>query len=100
MIGTLLTIGDHWLHSFTVEMIRYLSGAAGVAIVYTLLRRWTAPRRIQQREATMADRRRELWLSVQTVAIFGVVNLITFFMATSGVITIAHDANAAMIAVQ
>lgn len=89
MIGTLQAIGEHWLHSFTVEMTRYLIGAAGVALVYWLLRRWTAPRRIQQREATMADRRRELWLSVQTVAIFGVVNLITFAMIAGGVITVA-----------
>jgi lathosterol oxidase len=98
--ATLLTIADHWLHSFTVEMTRYLFGAAGVAIVYTLLRRWTAPRRIQQRTATMADRKRELWLSVQTVAIFGVVNLITFAMVRNGVIKVAHGADLGMIAVQ
>jgi sterol desaturase/sphingolipid hydroxylase (fatty acid hydroxylase superfamily) len=100
VIETLQTIGDHWLHSFTVEMTRYLFGAAGVAILYWLLRRWTAPRRIQQREATLADRRRELLLSVQTVAIFGVVNLITFAMITSGVITVARNFDTGMIAIQ
>jgi sterol desaturase/sphingolipid hydroxylase (fatty acid hydroxylase superfamily) len=84
--GIAQTLGVHWLHSFTMEMERYLIGAAGVAILYWLLRRWTAPRRIQQREAMLADRRREFWLSVQTVAIFGAVNLITFAMITAGVV--------------
>ena len=100
MIGTLQTIGDHWLHSFGVEMTRYLFGAAGVAITYWLLRRWTAPRRIQTPTATLADRRRELWLSVQTVAIFGVVNLITFAMITNGVIKIARVFDPTIFAIQ
>ena len=100
MIGTLQTLGDHWLHSFTTEMVRYLFGAAGVALIYWLLRRWTAPRRIQQRTATLADRRRELWLSVQTIAIFGVVDLIAFALITYGVVKIAQGFDPAIFAVQ
>ena len=90
MIATLQTLADHWMHSFTTEMVRYLFGAAGVALLYWLLRRWTAPRRIQQRAATLADRRRELRLSVQTIAIFGVVDLLAFALITYGVVKIAH----------
>ena len=90
MTGTLQTFGGHWLHSVTIEMTRYLLGAAGVTIVYWVLRRWTAPRRIQQRRATTADRRREFLLSVQTVAIFGLVNLIAFSLIRAGVIRLEH----------
>ena len=100
MIGILQTIGAHWLHSFNIEMIRYLIGAAGVALLYWLLRRWIAPRRIQQRTATMADRRREVMLSVQTVAVFGVVDLIAFSLVAGGIIGIAHDFSPGIIAVQ
>ena len=100
MIATLQTLGNHWLHSFSTEMVRYLFGAAGVAIVYWLLRRWTAPRRIQQRAATLADRRRELRLSVQTIAIFGVVDLLAFAMIAGGVVKIAHGFDAGIFAVQ
>jgi len=90
MTNLLTTIGLHWAHSFQIEMIRYLLGAAGVALIYWLLRRWTAPRRIQQRAASFADRRREFLLSVQTVAIFGLVNLIAFAGIEAGWIRIAH----------
>ncbi|MES2097997.1 MAG: sterol desaturase family protein [Pseudomonadota bacterium] len=88
MIDTLQSFGWHWLHSFRIEMIRYLLGAAGVAIVYWLLRRWTASRRIQTRAATFADRRREFLLSVQTIAVFGVVDLIAFAAIAAGIIRI------------
>lgn len=100
VIGILQGIGGHWLHSFTIEMTRYLIGAAGIALLYWVLRRWTAPRRIQQRAATMADRRREFMLSVQTIAVFGVVDLIAFALIAGGVIAIAHDFNPALIALQ
>ena len=100
MIGTLQSISAHWLHSFEIELTRYLIGAAGIALLYWLLRRWTAPRRIQQRAATMADRRRELMLSVQTIAVFGVVDLIAFALIAAGVIPISRAFDQGMIAVQ
>ena len=100
MIGILQSISAHWLHSFEIELTRYLIGAAGIALLYWLLRRWTAPRRIQQRAATMADRRRELMLSVQTIAVFGVVDLIAFALIAAGVIPISRAFDPGMIAVQ
>ena len=90
MFDTLTSFALHWAHSFEVEMIRYLIGAAGVAVVYWALRRWTAPRRIQQRTATFADRRREFFLSVQTVAVFALVGLLTFAGIRGGVIAMHH----------
>jgi lathosterol oxidase len=104
MIDTVLSIGrsfgQHWLHSVTLEATRYLFGAAGVALIYWLLRRWTAPRRIQERRATMADRRREIAYSAQTIAIFAVVGLIGFALKQAGVIRIAESVPAWLILVQ
>jgi sterol desaturase/sphingolipid hydroxylase (fatty acid hydroxylase superfamily) len=100
MIEMLKTISLHWAHSFQIEMIRYLIGAAGVALTYWLLRRWTASRRIQQRTATMADRRRELRLSVQTIAIFSVVNFITFAAIGAGIVRIDRTSDLAILAAQ
>ncbi len=88
MFDTFASFARHWVHSFETEMIRYLIGAAGVAVSYWLLRRWTASRRIQQRQASFADRRREFFLSVQTVAVFGVVNMISVAGIATGVIEI------------
>jgi lathosterol oxidase len=88
MFDTLSLLARHWVHSFQIEMVRYLIGAAGVALTYWLLRRWTASRRIQQRSASFADRRREFLLSVQTIAVFGVVDLIAFAGIASGIIAI------------
>lgn len=86
MYDTLTSFALHWWHGFRVELVRYLIGAAGVALLYTMLRRWIAPRRIQTRKATLADRRREVFLSVQTVAVFAVIGLITFAGINASVI--------------
>ncbi|MDH7975464.1 sterol desaturase family protein [Sphingomonas sp. AR_OL41] len=88
MFDTLSRFALHWVHSFQIEMIRYLIAAAGVALSYWALRRWTAPRRIQRRLASFADRRREFLLSVQTIAVFGVVDLIAFAAIGAGIIAI------------
>lgn len=81
-----LTLFFHWLGSFRIEMTRYLAGAASVALLYWLIGRWIEHRRIQGRRATFADRRREVSLSVQTIAVFGVVDFIAFGMVTAGII--------------
>lgn len=88
MTDFLLLIGQRLAHSVQIEFVRYLIGAAGVAIVYWLAQRWIARRRIQQREATFADRRREFLQSVQTICVFAVVNLTTFALVKSGLIHI------------
>lgn len=67
-----------------IEFTRYLIGAAGVAILYWLIRRWIEPRRIQPRRASFADRRREFRQSVETIFVFSLVNLLTFAMFRAG----------------
>ncbi|MGH6617622.1 sterol desaturase family protein [Sphingomonas sp.] len=81
MIETLIeiiwTFATHWFSGFQEELIRYLVAAAGVTAILWLARRSIASRRIQQRMATMADRRREIFQSIRTVAIFPFVGLLT-----------------------
>jgi sterol desaturase/sphingolipid hydroxylase (fatty acid hydroxylase superfamily) len=86
MTEALSSFGLHWWHSVRLEGARYLFGAAGVTLIYWLLRRWTAPRRIQTRQATMADRRREIRHSASTIVIFGLIGLIGFSLQKAGMI--------------
>ena len=88
----LMLIGGRMLHSVQIEFTRYMIGAAGLTILYALIHRWIAHRRIQDRKATFADRRREFGQSVQTICVFAVVNLITFALVRSGVIAIERHA--------
>lgn len=88
MIDWLSTIGLHILISIRIEFVRYLAGAAGVAVVYWLVRHRIAPRRIQTRTASNADRRREFGQSVQTIVVFAFVNLISFALIRAGIIAI------------
>ena len=81
-------IAQRLLHSFQIEFVRYLIGAAGIATLYWLLQRWISARRIQQQMASFADRKREFGQSVQTIAVFAVVNLISFALVQSGLIKI------------
>ena len=88
MLDWLSTIGFHMLGSIRLELTRYMAGAAGVAILYWLIRRQIEHRRIQTRRATNADRWREFRLSMQTIAVFSVVNLISFGLIRAGIIPI------------
>lgn len=83
-----ITLFFHWLGGIRIEMIRYLAGAAGVALTYWLIRRWIEHRRIQSRRATFADRRREFTLSAQSIAVFAVVDFISFGLVHNGLIPI------------
>ena len=84
----LIDIGARILRSVRIEFIRYIAGAAGVAILYWLIRRWIEPRRIQPRHATLADRGREFRQSMETLFVFALVNLSTFAMVRAGWIAI------------
>lgn len=92
MIDTLIAFAQHWLHGIQLELTRYLIAASAVTLVFWLARRWTAARRIQPRNATAKDRRREIALSLQSIAIFGLVNLVTFAMIRAGIIPLAREA--------
>lgn len=93
MIDFALMIGQRLVHSIEIEFVRYLIGAAGLTILYALLHRWIAHRRIQSRVASFADRRREFGQSVQTICVFAVVNLITFALVRGGIIPIERQAD-------
>ncbi|MBX9815864.1 MAG: hypothetical protein A4S12_10770 [Proteobacteria bacterium SG_bin5] len=88
----LLLVPQRLLHSVEIEFTRYLIGAAGVALLYWLIRELIEHRRIQARRATAADRWREFRQSCETIAVFAVVNLLTFAMVRSGLIPINRGA--------
>ena len=100
MIDTLTTFAQPWLHGIKLELARYLIAATAVTLLYWLARRWTASRRIQNRTATMADRRREILLSMQAITIFGFVNVITFALIRAQVIHLSLTPSFAGIALQ
>ncbi len=84
MADILPAIAVESLFAILHEFIRYFVAAAGVALLYWLIRRWIEPRRIQPRKASFADRRREFLQSVETILVFAVVNLLTFAMFEAG----------------
>lgn len=88
MTDFMMMIGERLMRSYQIEFTRYMIGAASIALLYWLLRRWIAARRIQPREASFADRRREFFQSAQTIAVFAVVNLISFALIKSGLIEV------------
>lgn len=92
MIDFLSFLARHIVTSVQIEFTRYLVGAAGVALLYWLIRRWIEPRRIQQRLASFADRRREFRQSFETVWVFAVVNLLTLAMIEGGLLHVARGA--------
>ncbi len=92
MTDLALMIANQIYWAVRIEFTRYLIGAAGVAILYWLIRRWIEPRRIQQRLASFADRRREFRQSVETIFVFSLVNLLTFAMFRAGWIPVSRGA--------
>jgi lathosterol oxidase len=86
---TLRGLGFHWWHGVQLETTRYLIGAIGVAAFTWAAGRWIAHRRIQDRRASFADRRREAGQSIQTILVFAVVNLLAFVMIGLGWIRFA-----------
>ncbi len=81
--------GWHWLHGVQLETTRYLIGAIGVAAFTWAAGRWIVHRRIQNRRASFADRRREAMQSIQTIMVFSFVNLLAFVMIGLGWIRFA-----------
>ena len=72
---------------FALDFGRYLVAAAGVAaIVWALRRTRFSTRKIQAREATAADRRREFLQSVQTVAVYTLVSAFIIWGIEAGVL--------------
>lgn len=67
-----------WLAVFTFDTLRYVIGAGLVTVVlFGLLKRWSAGRRIQTRKPGHKDIRREVAYSIQTTAVYATVALFT-----------------------
>lgn len=72
---------------FAFDFGRYLIAAAAVAAIVWGLRRTTLrTRKIQAREATLADQRREFAQSVQTVAVYTLVSAFIIWGVDAGVL--------------
>ncbi len=73
-------------HIFAFDLSRYLIAALLISAVVWGLRRTTwASRKIQKREATTSDFRRELFASVRTVGIYTIVSLFIVWGTMTGV---------------
>ena len=74
----LITQTSLWLTVFTVDTLRYLIAAGSVSwVLYRLLGRWSANRRIQARTASHRDIQREVVYSLLTTATYATVALFT-----------------------
>lgn len=72
---------------FAFDFGRYLVAAAGIAAIVWMLRRTRlAARKIQAREATWADKRREVLQSVQTVFVYTIVSAFIIWGVDTGVL--------------
>lgn len=83
---TLFEIAQHRaLGMFTFDMARYFIGAGVVALAVWALRKtsWSS-RKIQKREATATDIRREVLASVRTVMVYTVVSILTVWGISRG----------------
>jgi sterol desaturase/sphingolipid hydroxylase (fatty acid hydroxylase superfamily) len=78
-----------WSMNAALDIGRYLIAAFGMALILKLFwRAGLARRKIQAREATGADRRREIATSLRTALIFSVTGVLIFLGAVSGVLTV------------
>jgi lathosterol oxidase len=91
---------DEFLYKFvvsfpdalTLELGRYLVAAALMSIAtWVFWRAYFWRRRIQEREPTRADYRREILASLRTTVIFALVGLSLYFAATNGLLTVYND---------
>lgn len=78
---------SHGAIMFAVDFWRYFVAAGTVtAIVWVMARTRLAHRKIQARDASWADRRREFLQSVQSVAVYAVVGSFVFWGVETGVL--------------
>jgi len=75
--------------SVVIDTARYLIAACGLALILKLFWRFgLAGRKIQARDATNTDRRREILTSLRTCVVFAISSMLTFLGVVSGVMTI------------
>jgi Delta7-sterol 5-desaturase len=78
-----------WEINFIVDAMRYVVPAFGLALILKLF--WNAglrERKIQAREPTNADRRREILTSLRTVLVFSINGVLTYLGVVGGVMVL------------
>ncbi|HEV7661230.1 MAG TPA: sterol desaturase family protein [Allosphingosinicella sp.] len=85
MRAKLVNIG--W-EMFRAEAVRYVLAAGALALALWIWRRWAEPRRIQNRRAMAADRRREMGYSLPTICIFGLTGVLLVCLEGAGLIRV------------
>jgi sterol desaturase/sphingolipid hydroxylase (fatty acid hydroxylase superfamily) len=88
MIDSLNDLARHWGNTYLLDFGRYLIAAALVSGLVLALGRWGEARRIQQRRASFADRRREFLNSARTAVIFAANGTGVYVLARTGMATI------------
>lgn len=74
-----------WFAVFTLDTVRYLiAGTVTSLILYKWLNAWSRSRKIQTKEATKADIRREVFYSLLTTSIYAFVALFVVYGISSG----------------
>jgi sterol desaturase/sphingolipid hydroxylase (fatty acid hydroxylase superfamily) len=86
-----------WLLVFAIDTVRYALGAGLVVLALDVAaRRWAARYRIQTRQASAADRRREIGFSLLTTAVYACVGLLVVSLQGAGHLRIYTDASGGM----
>ena len=81
-----------WPRIITFDISRYLIAASVLSVVLALFAVPLASRRIQQRRATFADRRREFGHSLQTILVFSAVGFLVHLGSQFGIFQLTTDA--------
>ena len=89
ILPLLIRFARHMEQGISIELIRYLAGAGGVALAVWLGRGMIAHRRIQTRRAQPGEVVRELRQSLWTLVVFALVDLLTVALIVAGVIRMA-----------
>ena len=88
LVDTLLL----WLNVYLFDAGRYLFGAGLVSLVlFVFFRQFSKRYKIQTKQASRADIKREITLSAQTIAVYASVALVTIQMKSAGILTVYSD---------
>ncbi len=82
-----LVIGQFqiWITVFTIDTLRYLLAAGMVSyILFKVLATWSAGRKIQSKNATRQDIKREVLYSLSTTAVYATIALFTIELSKLG----------------
>lgn len=81
-------IGDHMIGAMTFDLGRYLIAAGTLSLILWMAKQYTEARRIQKRQASFADYKREFLSSLRTVLIFALTTISTVLFIEAGLVSI------------